>query len=113
MKINGAVTYVENVVQVNHLAACVDDISALNNVYNVAQGERTTVKQLFYMIREMVSQFDIKTANIEPLFEPPRAGDIPHSLASVEKTKRALGYRPTHNVYQGLSEAVEWYWSNL
>jgi len=106
-------TYIENVTQVNHLAACVDNAAALNSVYNAAQGERTTVKQLFYMIREMVSRFDIKTADIEPLFEPPRAGDIPHSLASIEKTRQTLGYQPTHNVYQGLSEAVEWYWNNL
>ena len=106
-------TYIENVIQVNHLAACVDDTSALNTVYNVAQGERTTIKRLFYIIREMVSQFDVETTAIEPLFEPPRAGDIPHSLASLEKTQQALGYLPAYDVYQGLSEAVEWYWNNL
>ena len=106
-------TYVENVVQVNHLAACIDNAPTLNNVYNVAQGEQTTIKQLFYMIREMVSQFDVKTSNIEPLFEPLRAGDISHSLASIKKTQRLLGYKPAHNVSQGLSEAVKWYWNNL
>jgi UDP-N-acetylglucosamine 4-epimerase len=105
-------TYIDNVVQANHLAACAD-ASAQGGIYNVAQGEQTSVEQLFFMIREMVSRFDSKAADITPRYEPQRAGDIPHSLASVEKIQRLLGYRPACNVYTGLSETVEWYRNNL
>lgn len=106
-------TYVDNVIQVNHLSALVEDISALNQVYNVAHGERTTLNTLFELIRQKASRFDNKIADIEPEYGPFRAGDIPHSLASIEKARVKLGYTPTHTVDQGLSEAVEWYWNNL
>jgi UDP-N-acetylglucosamine 4-epimerase len=106
-------TYVDNVIQVNHLAALAQDQSALNQVYNVAHGERTTLNQLFNMIREKASVYDAGIDLIEPEYGPFRAGDIPHSLASVEKARIKLGYSPTHTVDQGLSEAVEWYWNNL
>jgi UDP-N-acetylglucosamine 4-epimerase len=106
-------TYVDNVIQANHLSALVGDKSALNQVYNIAHGQRTTLNQLFYMIRDKASRFNPKIFNIEPVYGPFRAGDIPHSLASVEKAKTMLGYSPTHTVEQGLNEAVEWYWNNL
>jgi UDP-N-acetylglucosamine/UDP-N-acetylgalactosamine 4-epimerase len=106
-------TYVDNVIQVNHLSALVDSKSALNQVYNVAHGERTTLNQLYKMIREKATAFDIHIKEIEPEYGPFRAGDIPHSLASIEKARRMLGYKPTHTVEQGLSEAVKWYWNNL
>ncbi|MBI5010343.1 MAG: SDR family oxidoreductase [Bacteroidia bacterium] len=106
-------TYVDNVIQVNHLSAISNDPTAINQVYNVAHGERTTLNQLFKMIREKVSEFDASIALIEPEYGPFRAGDIPHSLASVEKARIKLGYSPTHTVDQGLREAVNWYWNNL
>jgi UDP-N-acetylglucosamine 4-epimerase len=106
-------TYVDNVIQVNHLSAIAQDKSSLNQVYNVAHGERTTLNQLFKMIREKASVFDGSIALIEPEYGPFRAGDIPHSLASIEKANKKLGYNPTHTVEQGLTEAVEWYWNNL
>jgi len=106
-------TYVDNVLQINHLAAVVGNKEAVNKVYNVAHGERTTLNQLFSIIREKASEFDKSVLNIEPTYGPFRAGDIPHSLASIEKAKRLLGYSPTHNVSDGLGEAVKWYWDNL
>ena len=106
-------TYIENVIQVNHLSALAKDISSLNQVYNVAHGESTTLNQLFKMIREIASVFDGGIALIEPEYGPFRAGDIPHSLASIAKANEKLGYKPTHTVEQGLNEAVEWYWNNL
>ncbi|MBK9389770.1 MAG: SDR family oxidoreductase [Bacteroidetes bacterium] len=106
-------TYIDNVIQVNHLSALMNDKSSLNQVYNVAHGERTTLNQLFKMIREYASQYDNSIALIEPEYGPFRAGDIPHSLASVEKAKEKLNYKPNHTVEQGLNEAVEWYWNNL
>ena len=106
-------TYIDNVIQANHLSALVGDTNALNQVYNVAHGERTTLNQLYRMIRDKASEFDNSIADIEPEYGPFREGDIPHSLASIDKAKRLLGYRPTHNVEEGLEEAVGWYWNNL
>jgi UDP-N-acetylglucosamine 4-epimerase len=106
-------TYIDNVVQANHLAAIVSDKEAVNQVYNVAHGERTTLNQLFYFIRELAGKFDKEILTIEPVYGPARAGDIPHSLASIEKAKKLLGYSPVHNVARGLEESVSWFWSNL
>jgi UDP-N-acetylglucosamine/UDP-N-acetylgalactosamine 4-epimerase len=106
-------TYIDNVIQANHLASIVQDKAAINQVYNVAHGERTTLNQLFFAIREMASGFDKEILNIEPVYGPSRIGDIPHSLASIEKAKKLLHYSPAFNVEQGLKEAVKWYWANL
>jgi UDP-N-acetylglucosamine 4-epimerase len=106
-------TYIDNVVQANHLAAIVSDKEAVNQVYNVAHGERTTLNQLFYFIRELAGKFDKEILTIEPVYGPARAGDIPHSLASIEKAKKLLGYSPVLNVARGLEESVSWFWKNL
>jgi UDP-N-acetylglucosamine 4-epimerase len=106
-------TYIDNVVMANRLAAEVTDISALNQVYNVACGERTTLNRLFEMLRAFAGKYDAKVLDIEANHGQGRAGDIPHSHASVEKAGRLLGYKPSHTVEQGLSESVEWYWNNL
>ena len=106
-------TYIDNVVQANHLASVVQNKKALNQVYNVAHGERTSLNQLFFFIRRLAAEFDHDILTIEPVYGPARAGDIPHSLASVEKAKKLLYYSPTFNVEDGLREAVKWYWKNL
>jgi len=106
-------TYIDNVVQANHLASVVQNREALNQVYNVAHGERTSLNQLFYFIRDLAGKFDKDILTIEPVYGPARAGDIPHSLASIEKAKKLLYYSPTLNVEDGLKEAVKWYWKNL
>jgi UDP-N-acetylglucosamine 4-epimerase len=106
-------TYVDNVVQANHLAALVNDKAALNQVYNVAHGERTTLNRLFEIIRDLAGRYDRDILEIKPVYGPERAGDIPHSQASIEKAKRLLGYAPVQNVAEGLEEAVEWFWKNL
>jgi UDP-N-acetylglucosamine 4-epimerase len=106
-------TYIDNVVQANFLAAVVSDKNALNQIYNVAHGERTTLNQLFFLIRNLAAEFDKEILKIEPKYGPDRAGDIPHSLASVEKAGRLLHYSPEFNVERGLKEAVKWYWENL
>ena len=106
-------TYIDNVLQANHLAAVVQDRAALNQVYNVAHGERTSLNQLFKMIRELAGKHDKEILNIEPLYGPARAGDIAHSLASIEKARNLLGYSPGQDVEKGLAEAMEWYWNNL
>jgi len=106
-------TYIDNVVQANHLASVTINKAALNQVYNVAHGERTTLNQLFFFIRKMASEFDKEILSIEPVYGPPREGDIAHSLASIEKARKLLNYSPVLNVEQGLKEAVKWYWKNL
>ena len=106
-------TYIDNVVQANHLAAVVSNKEALNQVYNVAHGERTTLNQLFTCIRELSGKYDRQILSIEPIYGPDRAGDIPHSLASIEKAERLLGYSPTLNVAEGLGETVKWFWDNI
>ena len=106
-------TYVDNVVQANHLAAVTENKDALNQVFNVANGERTTLNQLFFRLRDLAGKFDSHILSIEPRYGPDREGDIRHSLASVEKARRLLGYAPTHNVAQGLEESVKWFWENL
>jgi len=106
-------TYIDNVVQANHLAAVVSNKEALNQLYNVAHGERTTLNQLFSFIRELAAKYDKEILTIEPVYGPSRAGDIPHSQASIEKAKKLLGYSPALNVKEGLAEAVKWFWNNL
>jgi UDP-N-acetylglucosamine/UDP-N-acetylgalactosamine 4-epimerase len=106
-------TYIDNVVQANHLAAVVQKRNALNQVYNVANGERTTLNQLFFLIRNLAGEFDHVIKTIKPEYGPARAGDIPHSLASIEKAREFLTYSPTLNVEDGLKEAVKWYRKNL
>ncbi len=106
-------TYVDNVVHANHLAALASNRAAINQVYNVAHGERTTLNELFILIRELVAGSDSKVLKINPVYGPSRAGDIPHSLASIRKAQRLLGYNPSFNVRQGMAEAVNWYRENL
>ena len=106
-------TYIDNVIQANNLAAIVQDKKALNQVYNVAHGERTTLNELFHIIQRFAGRLDKDVLSIKPVYGPFRDGDIPHSLASIEKAKKLLGYEPVKNVEEGLEEAVKWYWNNL
>ena len=106
-------TYIDNVIQANHLASVVQNKTALNQVYNIAYGERTSLNQLFTFIRTFVAEFDKSILTIEPVYGPARTGDIQHSLASIEKAKRLLYYSPANTVEVGLKEAVKWYWENL
>jgi len=106
-------TYIDNVIQANHLAALVESKNALNQVYNVACGERTSLNCLFEILRKLAGKYDKRILKINALYGPERAGDIPHSQASIEKARRLLGYIPTHTVKDGLEEAVNWFWKNL
>jgi UDP-N-acetylglucosamine 4-epimerase len=106
-------TFIDNVIQANHLAAVVQNEEALNHVYNVAHGERTTLNELFEIIKNIAGKFDREVLKIRAIHGPARAGDIPHSQASIAKAERMLGYSPTHNVVEGLEKAVKWFWNNL
>ena len=106
-------TYVDNVIQANQLAATVQDVNAVNTVYNVAFGERTTLNQLVEYLKISLSKFDSEIANVEIKYGSSREGDIPHSLASIDKAKKLIGYNPEYSVRSGLESAIEWYWNNL
>lgn len=106
-------TYIENVIQMNLLSMETSDPKAINQIYNTAFGERTTLNQLIEYLIEYLSEFDSEIRKIKIINGPSRAGDIPHSLASIEKAVRLLGYKPSHSVEDGLKEAVKWYWNNL
>lgn len=106
-------TYIDNVIQMNVLALTTTNSEAVNQIYNTAFGERTTLNQLVTYLKEYLSDFDSEIAKIESTHGPNRAGDIPHSLACVDKAKRLLGYDPKYSMKQGLKEAVKWYWENI
>lgn len=106
-------TYIDNVIQMNMLSLSTENQAAVNQIYNTAYGERTTLNQLVGYLQEYLSEFDPKIKNVEVLHGPNRTGDIPHSLACIDKAKTLLGYNPLFNIQEGLKEAVKWYWKNL
>lgn len=106
-------TPVANVVDVNLLALETTKAEAVNQVYNVACGERTTLKELLEGLKGELSEYDPEIAKVKETYGPPRKGDIPHSLASIDKARTLLGYDPRLNVKEGLREACRWYWENL
>ena len=106
-------TYIDNVVQMNLLALTTENPEAVNQIYNTAYGERTTLNQLVGYLKEYLSEFDPAIADVEILHGPNRIGDIPHSLACVDKAKQLLGYHPRFSMRDGLKEAVKWYWTNI
>ncbi|HIZ15739.1 MAG TPA: SDR family oxidoreductase [Candidatus Tidjanibacter faecipullorum] len=106
-------TYIEDVIQMNLLALEATDAQAVNQIYNTAEGERTTLNELTAYLQQYLAAHDPQIAQVEVLHGPYRVGDIPHSLASVEKAKTLLGYQPRFSLKTGLKEAVEWYWENL
>ncbi|MEY3498947.1 MAG: hypothetical protein RL308_616 [Bacteroidota bacterium] len=106
-------TYIDNVIQMNELAMTTQNIDAINTVYNTAFGGRTTLTQLVGCLKENLSAFDPKIQEVNIIHGPNRAGDIPHSLASIDKAKKLLKYNPKFSIEDGLKEAVKWYWENL
>lgn len=106
-------TYIDNVIQMNELALTTQNLEAINTVYNTAVGDRTTLNQLVGYLKEYLIEFDPKIEQVAIKHGPSRQGDIPHSLASIDKAKKLLGYKPSHKINEGLKEAISWYWENL
>ncbi len=122
-------TYIDNVIQANELAATLpkDEIikrmelynttlpknAPLDLVFNVAYGGNTTLLDLFECLRDNLSKYDSEIGRIKPTFRANRAGDIPHSQASILKAQLVLGYQPKFDARSGFAEACEWYWNNL
>ncbi len=106
-------TYIDNVIQMNELAITTSNPKAINTVYNTAFGDRNTLNDLVKYLKEYLSEYDPKIAEVPIIHGPNRDGDIPHSLASIEKAKELLQYHPKFSFQIGLKEAVKWYWENL
>lgn len=106
-------TYIDNVIQMNERAMTSDNPAAINTVYNTAVGDRTNLNELVVYLQEYLSAYDSEIGKVRIKHGPNRVGDIPHSLASIEKAEKLLGYEPSHKIKEGLKEAVSWYWENL
>ena len=106
-------TYIDNVIQMNALAMLTQNPQAINTVYNTAYGDRNTLNNLVGYLKEYLAAYDERIGSVPIVYGPNRAGDIPHSLASIDKAKMLLDYDPKYSMQDGLKEAVEWYWNNL
>ena len=105
-------TYIDNVIQMNDLALNTSNPQAINQIYNTACGERTSISQLASYIKDILVRYNPEIDRIIPEYGPNRIGDIPHSLASIEKAKQYLNYVPKYSFYKGLEETIGWYWDN-
>lgn len=102
-------TYVSNVVQANLLAATTIDPNAMNQVYNVAVGEGTSLNQLHLYLKKLIGARLRITGIADPIYHDFRPGDVRHSLACIEKSEKLLAYQPTHSILEGLNETVDWF----
>ncbi|OOV29251.1 LPS biosynthesis protein WbpP [Flavobacterium sp. LM5] len=106
-------TYIDNVIQMNELAMTTTNPEAINTVFNTAFGDRNTLNDLVGYLKLYLGELDERIQDVAIAYGPNRAGDIPHSLASIDKAKQLLGYNPKFSLQEGLKEAVQWYWENL
>lgn len=106
-------TYIDNVIQMNILAITTNNEQAINQIYNTAVGDRTTLIELVNSLKKHLSEFDPKIKDVVIKYGPNREGDIPHSLASVDKAKKLLKYNPSHQIDSGIKESIKWYYKNL
>jgi UDP-N-acetylglucosamine 4-epimerase len=106
-------TYIDNVIQMNELAMTTQNPEAINTIFNTAYGERNTLNNLVDYLKKFLSAYNPKIANVPIEYGPNRAGDIPHSLASIEKAKVLLGYDPQFSLEEGLKKSIDWYWKHL
>jgi len=105
--------YVENVVQANLIAATTDNAEAVNQTYNVAVGQRTTLNELVELLKRALREHDPAVLNQRPVYREFRPGDVQHSLANIDKARRLLGYEPQYSVEGGLEMAMDWYRSQI
>ncbi|WP_295421882.1 SDR family oxidoreductase [Sulfurovum sp.] len=110
-------TYIDNVIQMNLLAGTTDNPEAFGEAFNVAVGGRNTLNELYNLIQDQLNKSAIKhglsTIDQSPIYRDFRPGDIRHSNADITKAKTIVGYQPTHDIYQGMEEAIEWYIENI
>lgn len=106
-------THIDNVISMNELALFTKNKNALNQVYNTAAAQRTTILELTKVLKKHLSKFNPEIENVIIKHGPERDGDVNHSLASISKAKKLLGYQPVSNFENGILESVDWYWNNL
>ena len=106
-------TYIDNVIQMNLLALTSENPEAINQVYNTAFGQRATLNDLVISLKNYLGEYDPKIKEVQIIYGPNRIGDIPHSMASIEKAQKLLDYQPQVSLQNGLKQAVKWYWDNL
>ena len=106
-------TYIDNVVQANLLALTTENPLALNEIYNIAYGARTSLTELVNLLKERLLNYDSDLVKVQPKYGPERPGDVPHSLASISKAKNLLGYDPDYDLDAGLRKAIMWYREHL
>ena len=105
-------TYIDNVIKMNLLAINTTDKATINQIYNTAVGEQTSILQMTNLLIKYLSKYDKDIKLIRPEFGLPRQGDIKHSIASIEKAQKLLAYQPDFSFEKGLEETISWYWSN-
>lgn len=101
--------FIENVRQINLLAATSENPEAVNQVYNVAVGDRTTLNQLYAQLHLNLLPSYPHLHEMKPFYRDFRAGDVRHSLADISKATDLLGYQPTHRIGEGIKVSMEWY----
>ena len=106
-------TYIENVIQMNHLALTTNNEKAIGEVFNTAVNQQISLKDLSNKLKAHLSEIDPEIANILVKYAAFRKGDIPHSLASIEKATNLLGYKPSHDLDEGLKASISWYFDQL
>ena len=106
-------TFIDNVIQANICSLITENKEAINTVYNVAYGEQNTLNDLVKHLKKYLSDFDSTISDINIVHGPNRLGDIPHSLASIEKAKKLLKYHPEYSLEKGLKKTIKWYWENI
>lgn len=106
-------TYIKNVIRMNELAIYNENEAADNQIYNTAVGEATNLNDLVQFLKDELSVYDAEISTIEPIHGVERVGDIPHSLASIEKATQLLNYTPNYTLKEGLHESIKWYWESL
>jgi len=106
-------TYIDNVIQINQLAALTHNPAAINQVYNVAYGENTSLNEMVALLKSLLAEKNPYIADIEVIYGPERAGDVKHSLANIDKARDLLGYSPEMNFKNGLAKTVAWYLASL
>ena len=106
-------TYIDNVIQMNELAMTTTNPSAINTVFNTAFGDRNTLNDLVGYLKEFLAEYDSRIKDVAIVHGKNRVGDIPHSLASIDKAKSILNYNPKYSMQEGLKDAIDWYWKNM
>ena len=105
-------TYIDNVLQMNHLAMTTKNSAAINQVFNTAVGDQTTIKEMAEVIKKGLTNYKKEISEIPIKFGPKRLGDIPHSKASIEKAISFLNYKPSHNFKFGMENYIKWFLKN-